>query len=294
MEILYLTGYTTNEKVKIAQKYLIPRQIEKHGLEKSKIFFPIQTIRNVIQEHTREAGVRNLEREIANICRKVAKKVIEGETNKINITPDTLSEYLGVTRFHSIMAQRHNEIGITTGLAWTSVGGVIQFIEAISMPGKGALKLTGRLGDVMQESAQIALSWLHSKADELNIKSDLLNNSDLHIHAPAGSIRKDGPSAGIALATTLVSLYTQIPVRHDVAMTGEITLQGKVLPIGGIKEKILGAKLAGIKTIILPEENRHNITELSEEIKAGLNFVLVKYLDEVLKIALVENPYKKS
>jgi ATP-dependent Lon protease len=289
MEVMQLAGYTEQEKVQIARRFLVPKSVEGTGLVADNITFSDEAIQTVIQRYTREAGVRNLEREISSICRKVARKVVvEGKTFKEDITPEKVTEYLGVPRFRSTEAEEQNEIGIATGLAWTEVGGEILVTEATLMPGKGTLTLTGKLGDVMQESAQAALSYVRSRAEEFGIPKDFNRKTDVHIHVPEGAIPKDGPSAGITLATALVSALARIPTRRDVAMTGEITLRGKVLPIGGVKEKVLAAHRAGVKNIILPKDNEKDLADIPKNMLDALDVYMVQSMDEVLKIALAE------
>jgi len=286
MEVLDLPGYTDDEKLMITRKYLIPRQVEAHGLKAEKISFTDEAIRKIIQDYTREAGLRNLEREIASVCRAIAKEVAEGKDKAVTIMPEMIRSFLGPIRFHPDVAERISEPGVATGLAWTPAGGDIIFIEATKMRGKQSLILTGQLGDVMKESAQAALSYVRSKALDLGIPEDFFSNFDIHLHVPAGAIPKDGPSAGVAMFTALVSLFTDRPVKADVAMTGEITLRGRVLPVGGIKEKVLAAKRAGIKTVILPKENENNLEEIPPQIKEGMKFILVEEMGEVLMHAL--------
>ena len=289
MEVLQLAGYTEQEKVQIAKRFLVTKAVEGTGLATENVTFTEEALQAIIQRYTREAGVRNLEREVSSICRKVARKVVvEGKAFKEEVTPDKVTEYLGVPRFRSTEVEESNEIGIATGLAWTEVGGEILVTEATLMPGKGTLTLTGKLGDVMQESAQAALSWVRSKAEEYGIPKDFNRKTDVHIHVPEGAIPKDGPSAGITLATALVSALARIPVRRDVAMTGEITLRGKVLPIGGVKEKVLAAHRAGVKNIILPKDNEKDLADIPKNMLDGLGLYLVQTMDEVLKIALTE------
>src|SRR6187551_2433806 len=289
MEVLQLAGYTEQEKVEIAKKFLAPKAVEGAGLTKDNITFLDEAFQTIIQRYTREAGVRNLEREIASICRKVARKVVaEGKGFNMEITAAKVTEYLGVPRFRSAIAEEKNEIGVATGLAWTEVGGEILTIEATLMPGKGKLTLTGKLGDVMQESAQAAMSYVRSKADEYHIPKNFNRTTDVHIHIPEGAIPKDGPSAGITLATALVSALSRIPIRKDVAMTGEITLRGKVLPIGGVKEKVLAAHRAGLKNIILPKDNEKDLADIPKTVLDTLGIYLVDNMDEVLKVALTE------
>src|SRR5512147_1813099 len=276
MEVLQLAGYTEAEKIEIAKRFLAPKAIEGAGLSADNIVIHDDAIQTIIQRYTREAGVRNLEREISSICRKVARKVVvEGKTFKEDITAEKVTEYLGVPRFRPSMAEEQNEIGIATGLAWTEVGGELLVSEATLMAGKGKLTLTGKLGDVMQESAQAALSYVRSRAAELNLAEDFHSKIDIHVHVPEGAIPKDGPSAGITMATTLVSALTRIPARRDVAMTGEITLRGKVLPIGGVKEKLLAAHRAGIRRVCIPRRNEADLDDLPPEIRKELEIQLI-------------------
>src|SRR3989475_694790 len=289
MEVLQLAGYTELEKVQIAKMFLATKAIENVGLTKDNDAFTEEALSTIIQRYTREAGVRNLEREISSICRKVARKVVaEGKNFTEEITPDKVTQYLGVPRFRNTMAEESNEIGIATGLAWTEVGGEILVTEATLMPGKGHLTLTGKLGDVMQESAQAAMSYVRSKAEEYGIPKEFNRKTDVHIHVPEGAIPKDGPSAGITLATALVSALTRVPIRKDVCMTGEITLRGKVLPIGGVKEKVLAAHRAGMKNIVLPKDNEKDLADIPKNVLDTLNVYMVQTMDEVLKIALTE------
>jgi ATP-dependent Lon protease len=289
MEVLQLAGYTELEKVEIARRFLAPKAVEGVGLTRENVTFTDEAFQTIINRYTREAGVRNLEREISSICRKVARKVVvEGKGFSEEITPDKVTQYLGVPRYRSTMAEESNEIGIATGLAWTEVGGEILVTEATLMPGKGHLTLTGKLGDVMQESAQAAMSYVRTKAEEFGIPKDFHRKADVHVHVPEGAIPKDGPSAGITLATALVSALTRVPVRKDVAMTGEITLRGKVLPIGGVKEKLLAAHRAGVKNIVLPKDNEKDLADIPKNVLDTLNVYMVQTMDEVLKIALAE------
>jgi ATP-dependent Lon protease len=287
MEVLQLAGYTEQEKIEIAKRFLAPKAIEGAGLTSDNIIVQDDAIQTIIQRYTREAGVRNLEREISSICRKVARKVVvEGKTFKEEITPEKVTEYLGVPRFRPSLAEEQNEVGIATGLAWTEVGGELLVTEATLMAGKGKLTLTGKLGDVMQESAQAALSYVRAKAAELSLAEDFHSKIDIHVHVPEGAIPKDGPSAGITMATSLVSALTRIPTRRDVAMTGEITLRGKVLPIGGVKEKVLAAHRAGVKNIVLPRDNEKDLADIPKNVLDTLDVHMVSTMDEVLKIAL--------
>jgi ATP-dependent Lon protease len=287
LEVIRLPGYTEREKVEIATRHLIGKQLKSHGLSDSNLVFGEGALEEAIRRYTREAGVRNLEREISSICRKVARKVVvEGRAFHAGLTPETLSDFLGVPRYRSSRQEEKNEIGSATGLAWTEVGGEILPIEVTLMPGKGALTLTGKLGDVMQESARAALSYVRSRAHEFGIAADFNRRHDIHIHVPEGAIPKDGPSAGITIATALVSALSKIAIRRDVAMTGEITLRGKVLPIGGVKEKLLAAHRIGVKTVVLPRENEKDLSEIPTPVLDAISVELVEHMDEVLKIAL--------
>jgi ATP-dependent Lon protease len=289
MEILHLPGYTEEEKVKIALQFLVPKELEIHGLTDYKIQIKENAIRSIIRHFTREAGVRNLQREIASICRKIAKKVALKDSYPKVIDPALVGELLGVERFREQDREKTSEIGMATGLAWTETGGELLFTEATLMRGKGKLMLTGKLGKVMQESARAALSYIRSRTGELGVSGDFYQNLDFHVHIPEGAIPKDGPSAGITMATALISALTKNPVKHDVAMTGEITLRGKVLPIGGVKEKLLAAHRAGVSTIILPRRNEKDLSEIPQEVRKKLHVRLVDTMDEVLPIALT-NP----
>lgn len=286
MEILYLSGYTEEEKLEIAKKYLIPKQLEEHGITSKILKLSDSAISQIISHYTREAGVRNLEREIANLCRKVAKQVAEGKAKKFDITAGNVQKYLGVPKYLPEEEMKKDEVGVSTGLAWTEAGGDVIYVEATTMKGKGSLTLTGQLGDVMKESAQAALSYVRSRAKQLNISEDAFSKVDLHIHVPAGAIPKDGPSAGITMATAIASALTGKPVKKDVAMTGEVTLRGRVLPIGGLKEKTLAAKRMGIKTVIIPHRNKKDLEDLPKYVKEGMNFILAETMDDVLKTAI--------
>jgi ATP-dependent Lon protease len=289
MEIIEIPGYTRREKLDIARVHLVPKQLDEHGIRPEQVTLEDAAIESIIDHYTREAGVRNLERQIAGVVRGVAVKVAEGETGPWAIADeDALRPYLGAPRFSSEVAERTAETGVATGLAWTSVGGEILFIECTKMHGTGKLQLTGQLGDVMKESAQTAMSYVRTRAKAFGIPEDFLEKSDIHIHIPAGAMPKDGPSAGVTMMTAIVSLLTGIRVRHDVAMTGEITLRGRVLPVGGIKEKVLAAHRAGIKRIILPERNTADLDEIPEEVRETLEFVPVSKMDAVLANALLE------
>ena len=287
MEILRLEGYTEPEKLEIAKRFLIRKQRVATGLTAANMTLPDEAVVHIIRHYTREAGVRNLEREIANICRKVARKVVkEGKSLTAIVRPEDLAEYLGVIKFRDTKAEERNEIGLATGLAWTEVGGQILYIEVTLMQGKGKLLLTGKLGDVMQESAQAAMSYVRSRASQLGLRADFYRHLDIHVHIPEGAIPKDGPSAGITLATAVASALTKIAVRREVAMTGEITLRGKVLPIGGVKEKLLAAHRAGTRTVILPRDNEKDLADIPAAIQQELNIRFVESMDEVLDLAL--------
>jgi len=289
MEVIRIAGYTLNEKLAIAQRYLVPKQIKAHGLGRAEITFEDAAILQIAERYTREAGVRNLEREIASMCRKVARRVVAGDSEKPMILTDAkVIEMLGVPHFHPPREiEREPAIGVATGLAWTEVGGEILSTEATRMAGRGKITLTGQLGEVMQESAQAALSYIRTRAEELGIDPQFYRKFDLHVHVPEGAIPKDGPSAGITIATALASLMTGVAVRGDVAMTGEITLRGKVLPIGGLKEKVLAAYRYGTKVLVVPRENERDLSEIPEDIRKALTFHMVDNMDEVLEIALV-------
>jgi ATP-dependent Lon protease len=287
MEVLRIAGYTEQEKYQIATRYLIPKQIEATGLTKEQLKFSDESVRATIRNYTREAGVRNLNRELANVSRKVARKVVtEGKQVAVELTPANLSEYLGIVKYRDMFAEKKNEIGLTTGLAWTEVGGEVLTTEATLMEGKGRLTLTGKLGDVMQESAQAAMSYIRSRSQYFSLPKDFYRHLDIHMHVPEGAIPKDGPSAGITICTSIVSALTLIPVRCDIAMTGEITLRGKVLPIGGVKEKLLAAHRLGLRSIIFPKDNEKDMADIPPEIKAQMTIHFVESMDEVLQIAL--------
>ncbi len=286
MEILSLTGYTAEEKIGIAKNYLIPKQLKEHGITDKNIKINDSALMQVITHYTREAGVRNLERQIANLCRKVARKIAEGKIRKYVISPKNLSKYLGVPKFLPEEEIKKDEVGVATGLAWTETGGDIIYIEATIMKGKGTLTLTGQLGDVMKESAHAALSYIRSKARSLGISNSMFSNNDIHIHVPAGAIPKDGPSAGITMATAIASVFTGRAVHKSIAMTGEVTLRGSVLPIGGLKEKALAAKRMGIHKVIIPKRNEKDLEEIPKYIKKDMTFIPVETMDEVLKHAL--------
>lgn len=287
MEVLQLAGYTEQEKVQIAKRFLAPKAIEATGLTDANITFNEEAFQAVVQRYTREAGVRSLEREISSICRKVARQVVvEGAQFKSDVDAEQVTKYLGVPRYRPTMGEQKNEVGVATGLAWTEAGGEILVTEATLMSGKGALTLTGKLGDVMQESAQAAMSYVRSRAMDFGIPADFNKRTDVHVHVPEGAIPKDGPSAGITLATALVSALARVPTRKDVAMTGEITLRGKVLPIGGVKEKLLAAHRAGLTNIVLPKDNEKDLADIPKNVMDSLNIYMVETMDEVLKVAL--------
>jgi ATP-dependent Lon protease len=291
MEVIRIPGYTEDEKLNIAQRYLIPKQLKLNGLKEGELYFAEDTVIDIIRYYTREAGVRALEREIAKVCRKMVKAIALGEREGgSTVEPDQLADLLGVRKFNYGIAEEENKIGQVTGLAWTSVGGELLTIEAVAVPGKGRHVKTGSLGDVMQESIQAATTVVRSRSQLLGIPANYHEKHDVHVHVPEGATPKDGPSAGIAMCTALVSVLTGIPVRADVAMTGEITLRGEVLPIGGLKEKLLAARRGGIKTVIIPKENERDLKEVPDNIKEHLNIRAVKWIDEVLDMALEKMP----
>jgi len=295
MEVIRIPGYTELEKFNIAQRYLVPRKMKDNGLKEGEIQIEEDALMSMIRSYTREAGVRNLEREISKVCRKVVREVMDDETpEKITVNADNVAQYLGVERFRFGLADDKNQIGQVTGLAWTQVGGELLTIESAIVPGKGKLSYTGKLGDVMQESIQAAMMVVRSRAESLGLDEAFHEKNDLHVHVPEGATPKDGPSAGVGMCTALVSSLTQIPVRADVAMTGEITLRGEVLPIGGLKEKLLAAQRGGVRTVIIPSENEKDLIEISDEIKDGLDIKPVKWIDEVLDLALETTATKKS
>ncbi|MBI5748345.1 MAG: endopeptidase La, partial [Nitrospinae bacterium] len=289
MEVIELPGYTEEEKEKIAFQYLIPRQIEENGLKKYTIEFISEAIYKIIREYTREAGLRNLERELASICRKIAKDIAQEKPVKDKIIPEVVEELLGPRKFFLDVAEAKDRIGVATGLAWTETGGDIIFVEAAKMKGRKELILTGSLGEVMKESAQAALSYIRSHVKELNIPENFYDKFDIHVHVPSGAIPKDGPSAGITIATAIVSLLTGMPAKKDLAMTGELTLTGRVLPIGGVKEKVLAARRAGVKGIIMPKKNDKDLEDVPEYILKEMKFVFVEGIEDVLKEALKDS-----
>jgi ATP-dependent Lon protease len=295
MEVIRLSGYTEDEKVSIAERYLVPKQMENNGLKPDELVIRESALRDIVRYYTREAGVRNLEREVAKICRKVVKDILlKKPTGTITVTPKRLEDYLGVKRFRYGRADEYDQVGQVTGLAWTEVGGELLRIEAALMPGKGRLSHTGQLGEVMQESIQAAMTVVRSRADSLGLEEDFHQKCDVHIHVPEGATPKDGPSAGVGMCTSLVSALTRIPVRADVAMTGEITLRGEVLPIGGLKEKLLAAHRGGITTVVIPEENERDLVDIPKNIKQNLDICPVRWIDEVLQIALKQVPAPKE
>jgi len=294
MEVISLSGYTEEEKTEIAKRHLIPKQIEENGLSDAHVSFPDKAIQTIIQKYTREAGLRNLEREFAKVCRKLARRVADGERGPYRVSPGRAEELLGVPRVTPEMALQNNQVGVATGLAWTAAGGEILFVEATTMPGKGRLILTGHLGAVMKESAQAALSYARSRASEIGFAANAFGEMDVHVHVPEGAIPKDGPSAGITMATAIISVLTNRPVKRSVAMTGEITLRGNVLPIGGVKEKVLAARRAKIDSVILPEANRRNLEDVPKLFRKGLKFSFVSDVTEVFAIALLEPVARRS
>lgn len=297
MEIIRLSGYTEDEKIEIAKRHLLPKIFKENGVKDNELSIKPDAIRDIIRYYTREAGVRSLERELSTIARKAIKEILlEGDKEKLPIVVDAknLEKYLGVIKYRYGEAEGKDQVGVTTGLAWTEVGGDILFIEAVDMPGKGIVKQTGKLGDVMKESIETAYSVVRAHSKELGIDPEVFEKTDIHVHVPEGATPKDGPSAGIAMYTTLVSVLTKIPVRKDVAMTGEITLQGSVLPIGGLKEKLLSALRGGIKTVIIPKDNEKDLAEIPDNVKQGLKIIPVTEVKEVLKIALRKSPYKRK
>jgi len=291
MEVIRLSGYTEDEKINIAERYLVPKQLKVNGVKDSELSIAESALRDIVRYYTREAGVRSLEREISKICRKAVKALLlKKQKAKLMVTSRNLEKYLGVRRYSFGIAEQNNQVGQVTGLAWTEVGGELLTIEAVSLPGRGKMITTGKLGEVMQESIQAALSVVRSRSRKLGIKEDFYQTRDIHIHLPEGATPKDGPSAGIAICTSMVSILSGIPVRADVAMTGEITLRGEVLPIGGLKEKLLAAHRGGIKTVLIPQENVKDLSEIPDNIKNKLDIHPVKWIDQVLELALEHLP----
>ncbi|MEO0499175.1 MAG: S16 family serine protease, partial [Pseudomonadota bacterium] len=286
MEIIRLSGYTEDEKVEIAKTHLLPKQIKEHGLKADEFAVEEAALRDLIRYYTREAGVRTLEREIARLARKSLRQIIEKAATSITITPDNLGDFAGVRKFRFGVSEEEDQVGAATGLAWTEVGGELLTLEAVTVPGKGQIRTTGKLGDVMKESIQAALSFIKSRAPTYGISPDIFARRDIHVHVPEGATPKDGPSAGVGMVTAVVSTLTETPVRKDVAMTGEVTLRGRVLPIGGLKEKLLAALRGGIKQVLIPAENEKDLAEIPENITEGLDIHPVSHVDEVLELAL--------
>jgi ATP-dependent Lon protease len=286
MEIIRLEGYTEDEKVEIANRHLIPKQLEAHGLKAGELTITDDGLRSVLRYYTREAGVRTLERELAKIARKALRQILEGKADAVTVTAENMSDFLGVRRYRFGVGEEEDQIGAVTGLAWTEVGGELLTIEAVTVPGKGQIKTTGKLGEVMQESVQAAWSFVKARSPAYGVKPSLFAKRDVHVHLPEGAVPKDGPSAGIGMVTALISTLTGVPVRRDVAMTGEVTLRGRVLPIGGLKEKLLAALRGGITTVLIPAENEKDLVELPANIKEGLRIVPVGHVDQVLTEAL--------
>ncbi|WP_375394546.1 endopeptidase La [uncultured Sphingomonas sp.] len=288
MEIIRLEGYTEDEKLEIAERHLVAKQIEAHGLKAGEFELTHDGLRALIQRYTREAGVRTLEREIAKLCRKALRRILEGKATSVTVTPDNLAEFAGVQKYRHGLSETEHQIGAVTGLAWTEVGGELLTIESVTVPGKGAAKITGKLGDVMKESIETGFSYVKARAPSYGIKPSLFQRKDVHIHLPEGAVPKDGPSAGIGIVTSIVSTLTGVPVRREIAMTGEVTLRGRVLPIGGLKEKLLAALRGGIETVLIPAENEKDLAEIPQNVKDGLRIIPVAHVDEVLRLALTE------
>ncbi|MGB0905574.1 MAG: S16 family serine protease, partial [Mangrovicoccus sp.] len=290
MEIISVAGYTEDEKREIAKRHLTPKQVKNHGLKAKEFELADEALTEMIRTYTREAGVRNLEREIAKLARKAVTKIVKKEAEAVEITPDSLEDYLGVKKFRYGLAEAEDQVGVVTGLAWTQVGGDLLSIEAVKLPGKGRMKTTGKLGDVMKESIEAASSFVRSISPEIGVKPPSFEKVDIHVHVPEGATPKDGPSAGVAMVTSIVSVLTAIPVRKDIAMTGEVTLRGNVLAIGGLKEKLLAALRGGVKTVLIPEENAKDLPEIPDNVKDGLEIIPVSHVSEVLKNALISAP----
>lgn len=293
MEVIEVSGYTEDDKLKIAEQYLVPKQIKENGLTKKNVSFTKTGLKTIINYYTRESGVRNLEREIGTLCRRVARKYVAGETAKVSMTAERVEEYLGKKRFHFDIIRNKKEVGVTTGLAWTIVGGETLFIETAAVDGTGKLELTGQLGDVMQESAKAGINYIRQMSEKLGIDKEFYKKYDLHLHIPEGATPKDGPSAGVTMCVSMISTLTGIPVRKDIAMTGEITLRGKVLPVGGIREKVMAAHRAGIRKVLLPRENEPDIQEIPEAVRNEMEFVLLDTVDDALQQVLVRRAGKK-
>jgi ATP-dependent Lon protease len=290
MEIIPLSGYTEDEKAEIAKRHLLPKAIKNHGLKAAELSLDDDALLEIIRRYTREAGVRNLERELAKLARKAVTKIVKREEKRVAITLENLPDYLGVPRHRYGIAEKEDQIGVVTGLAWTSVGGELLQIEALRLPGKGRMKTTGKLGDVMKESIDAASSFVRSISPRIGVKPPKFETMDIHVHVPEGATPKDGPSAGVGMVTSIVSVLTQIPVRRDVAMTGEVTLRGNVLAIGGLKEKLLAALRGGIKTVLIPEENAKDLPDIPDNVKAGLTIIPVAHVSDVIAHALVRPP----
>ena len=290
MEIIPLSGYTEDEKCEIAKRHLLSKQLKNHGLKEGELALTDDALSSIIQRYTREAGVRNLEREIAKIARKAVTKIVKKEAEKLEVTADNISDFLGVEKFRYGLAEKEDQVGVVTGLAWTSVGGDLLSIEALKLPGKGRMKTTGKLGDVMKESIDAASSYVRSISPKIGVKPTLFDRLDIHVHVPEGATPKDGPSAGLAMVTSIVSVLTAIPVRKDIAMTGEVTLRGNALAIGGLKEKLLAALRGGITTVLIPQENEKDLAEIPDNVKEGLTIIPVSHVSEVIANALTETP----
>jgi ATP-dependent Lon protease len=287
MEVIEFPGYLEEEKIEISRQFLIPRQLKQHGLEDAGVRFEESSLKTMIRQYTYEAGVRNLEREIANVCRKVARRVVEKKRHPKRIRDKQLLDFLGPPKMMQELLQEEDEIGVATGVAWTAAGGDILFIEVTIMPGKGSLTMTGQMGDIMQESAQAALSYTRSIAGDLGVNDEIFENTDIHLHIPEGAVPKDGPSAGAAMATALISAYTRRPIRRDVGMTGEITLRGRILPVGGVREKALAARRVGIKSFVMPKKNESDLQEIPKKLRQDLDFILVERMHEILDVVLL-------
>ena len=290
MEIIPLAGYTEDEKREIARRHLIDKQVKNHGLRKGEFEICDGALNEMIRRYTREAGVRNLEREIAKLARKAVFRIVKGEQKAISVNEDNLNDFLGVKKYRYGLAELEDQIGVVTGLAYTSVGGDLLSIEALQLPGKGRMKTTGKLGDVMKESIEAASSYVRSISPQIGVKPSKFDKIDIHVHVPEGATPKDGPSAGLAMVTSIVSVLTKIPVHRDIAMTGEVTLRGNALAIGGLKEKLLAALRGGIKTVLIPEDNEKDLVEIPDNVKEGMTIIPVKHVSEVLKYALVREP----
>ena len=287
MEVIALSGYTEDEKQEIAKRHLMDKQLKNHGLRKGEFSLNDSALLDIVRLYTREAGVRNLERELAKLCRKAVTQIVKGKQKAVDITSDNLGDFLGVKRFKYGLAEEENQIGVVTGLAYTSVGGELLSIEALKLPGKGRMKTTGKLGDVMKESIDAAASYVRSISPEIGVKPPVFEKIDIHVHVPEGATPKDGPSAGVGMVTAIVSVLTGIAVRKDIAMTGEVTLRGHVLPIGGLKEKLLAALRGGVKTVLIPHDNEKDLPEIPDNVKAGLEIIPVSRVSEVLRHALI-------